>query len=136
MAGSLLLTRNNDFIGKEGFQGLKVWQKNKQLATQVYKITDNGIFRTNCRLKDIIRRSSVSTPSIIAESDERDTDKEAMRHLYIAKGSAIELLTRLIIAYKINYLNEVASKKLEEKFLKIPGMLSKLISVCSKTFNR
>lgn len=123
-------------MGKEGFQGLKVWQKSKDLAVQVYKMTDHGMFRTDYGLRDQIRRSSVSIPSNIAEGDERDTDKEAVRHLYIAKGSAAELLTQLIIAYEINYLNETAFKELEEKCLEISGMLSKLISARSKTFSR
>jgi len=64
----------------------------QDLAVQVYKITDHGMFRTDYGLRDQIRRSGVSIPSNIAEGDERDTDKEAVRHLYIAKGSAAETL--------------------------------------------
>lgn len=121
-------------MGRDGFQGLKVWQKSKDLAVQIYKITEQGMFGKDYGLRDQVRRSSVSIPSNIAEGDERDTDKEAVRHLYIAKGSAAELLTQLIIAHEVNYINETTFKELEEKCLEISGMLSRLISARSKTF--
>ena len=121
-------------MGRDGFQGLKVWQKSKDLAVQIYKITEQGMFGKDYGLRDQVRRSSVSIPSNIAEGDERDTDKEAVRHLYIAKGSAAELLTQLIIAHEVNYIDETTFKELEEKCLEISGMLSRLISARSKTY--
>ncbi len=122
-------------MGRDGFQGLKVWQKSKDLAVQIYKITEQGMFGKDYGLRDQVRRSSVSIPSNIAEGDERDTDKEAVRYLYIAKGSAAELLTQLIIAHEVNYIDETTFKELEEKCLEISGMLSRLIAARSKTFN-
>jgi len=122
-------------MGRDGFQGLKVWQKSKDLAVQIYKITGQGMFGKDYGLRDQVRRSSVSIPSNIAEGDERDTDKEAVRYLYIAKGSAAELLTQLIIAHEINHIDETTFKELEKKCLEISGMLSRLISARSKTFN-
>ncbi len=121
-------------MGRDGFQGLKVWQKSKDLAVQIYKITEQGMFGKDYGLRDQVRRSSVSIPSNIAEGDERDTDKEAARHLYIAKGSAAELLTQLIIAHEVNYIDETTFKALEETCLEISGMLSRLISALSKTY--
>jgi len=47
-----------------------------------------------------IRRAAVSIPSNIAEGDERDTDKDAVRFLYIAKGSLAEVRTQAQIAYE------------------------------------
>lgn len=46
-----------------------------------------------------IRRAVVSIPSNIAEGDERETDKEAVRYFYIAKGSSAEVLTQATIYY-------------------------------------
>jgi four helix bundle protein len=45
-------------------------------------------------------------PSNIAEGDERNTDKDAVRFLYIAKGSLAELRTQMDIALGINYISE------------------------------
>ena len=55
---------------------LLVWQKARELAIDVYKITTHGNFKRDYGLIDQIRRSSVSVPSNIAEGDERDTDKD------------------------------------------------------------
>jgi len=107
----------------------------KELAVHVYKITDDGRFKADFALRDQIRRSSISIPSNIAEGDERDTDKEAVRHLYIAKGSAAELLTQLMIAHEIGYIDEPTFMKLEERCVAISSMLSKLISARFKTFS-
>lgn len=62
-------------MGRDGFEDLKVWQKSKDLAVQIYKITEQGMFGKDYGLRDQVRRSSVSIPGNIAESDERDTDK-------------------------------------------------------------
>lgn len=123
-------------MGKEGFQGLKVWQRGKELAVEIHKATEEGSLGKDYGLRDQIRRSSISIPSNIAEGDERETDKEAVRHFYIAKGSAAELLTQLTIAHEVGYVDEPTFKAFEERCLEISGMLSKLIAARSKTFRR
>ena len=84
-------------MGK-GFEELKVWQKAKDLAVLIYKITSDGKLSKDFGLRDQIRRSAVSIASNIAEGDERETDKESVRFFYIAKGSLAELRTQLMIA--------------------------------------
>jgi four helix bundle protein len=48
------------------FKKLNVWQKAKDLAVSVYKLTGSGNFVKDFGLKDQLRRSSVSIPSNIA----------------------------------------------------------------------
>lgn len=122
-------------MGKGGFKELKVWQKSKDLAVYVYKMTNSGKFGHDYSLRDQIRRAVVSIPSNIAEGDERETDKEAVRYFYIAKGSSAEALTQAIIAFEIGYIQEETFKEIENKCTEISGMLSKLITARSKTFN-
>jgi hypothetical protein len=50
------------------------------------KVTDFEPFKKDHGLRDQIRRAAVFVASNIAEGDERDTDREAVRFLYIAKG--------------------------------------------------
>jgi len=90
-----------------GFQELKVWQLGKELAVAIYKITNEKKFKADFGLTDQIRRAAVSIPSNIAEGDERGSNKDAVRFLYIAKGSLAELRTQrtqLIIANEIVYI--------------------------------
>jgi four helix bundle protein len=48
------------------FRKLNVWQRAKDLAVNVYKLTDSGQLNKDFGLKDQIRRSAVSIPSNIA----------------------------------------------------------------------
>jgi four helix bundle protein len=52
------------------FMSLKVWQRSKDLAVYIYRITAKGKFSKDFGLRDQIRRAAVSIPSNIAEGDE------------------------------------------------------------------
>jgi four helix bundle protein len=121
-------------MGKDGFKELKVWQRSKDLSVYIYKITNSGSFGKDYSLRDQIRRATVSIPSNIAEGDERETDKEAVRYFYIAKGSSAEVLTQAIIAFEIGYIKKETFEEIEQRCKEISGMLFKLISARSKTF--
>ncbi|MBE9546216.1 MAG: four helix bundle protein [Proteobacteria bacterium] len=118
-------------MGKEGFKGLRVWQKGKGLAIYIYQVTSSGNFVKDYGLRDQIRRAAVSIPSNIAEGDELKTDKQAVRHFYMAKGSSAEVLTQAIIASEIGYIDKTTFEEIENRCVEISRMLSKLISVRS-----
>ncbi|HOD36093.1 MAG TPA: four helix bundle protein [Syntrophales bacterium] len=118
-------------MGKEGFKELRVWQKGKDLAVFLYGITHTGLFSKDQALRDQMRRAALSIPSNIAEGDQLDTDKQAVRHFYFAKGSAAELLSHAIIALEIGYIDQKTFKVVETRCLEISGMLSKLIKIRS-----
>jgi four helix bundle protein len=80
------------------YRKLIVWQKAKSLAIEVYRVTEAGPISRDYGLRDQMRRAAVSVPSNIAEGDERGGDREAVRYLFIAKGSLAELRTQLEIA--------------------------------------
>jgi four helix bundle protein len=114
-------------MGNKGFRELKVWQKGKDLAVEIYKLTNEGNFAKDFGLKDQIRRSVVSISSNIAEGDERDTDKESVRFLFIAKGSLAELSTQLQIASEIGYLDLKVYNDIEKRLAELGKMLGSLI---------
>jgi four helix bundle protein len=110
------------------YENLKVWHKAIELAASIYELTaENKFFQKDFGLRDQMRRSSVSISSNISEGDELGTDKQAVRQFFIAKGSAAELYTQIIISGKIGYLkgDEVESLSMECKG--ISGMLTNLI---------
>lgn len=109
------------------YRNLLVWQKAKALAVSVYKVTDTGLLSRDFGLRDQMRRAAVSVPSNIAEGDERDSDKEAVRFLYIAKGSLAELRTQLEIAKETGRLAEAEYQSLEAHCGEIGRMLGALI---------
>ncbi len=113
------------------FENLKVWQRAKDLAIFIYKLTAHGKFNKDFGLRDQIRRAAVSVPSNIAEGDELGTDKQAVRHFYIAKGSSAEILTQAIISQEIGYITKEEYGHVEEECKAVSGMLAKLIKARS-----
>ncbi len=88
------------------FEDLRVWQRAKELAVFIYKLTAHGKFNKDFGLRDQIRRAAISVPSNIAEGDELGTDKQAVHYFYIAKGSSAEILTQAIISKEIRYISK------------------------------
>ena len=117
------------------FQELKVWQKAKYLAVYLYKLTMKGTFAKDFGLRDQIRRAAVSIPSNIAEGDELDTNRQAVKFFYIAKGSSAEVLTQAIIALEIGYIDKEKFRHIEKECKAISGMLTRLIQARSKGIN-
>ncbi len=114
------------------FRELKVWQRAKDFAVYIYKLTGSGAFLKDYGLRDQIRRAAVSIPSNIAEGDDSGTDKQSIKYFYIAKGSCAEALTQAIIAYEIQYINKTDFEYTQNECQGISGMLTKLIQSRSK----
>ncbi len=94
---------------------------------EIYRLTAHGNFNKDYGLKDQICRAAVSIPSNIAEGDELDTDNQSIKHFYIAKGSAAEVLTQAIIAHEISYISQQQRNHIEQECKSIAGMLTRLI---------
>ena len=99
-----------------GFKSLLVWQKAQHLSVRVYQVTRADAFSREFSLVDQMRRAAVSIASNIAEGDERDTDKDAVRFFFIAKGSTAELRSQLDLATKVNLLPNLEFGELEFVF--------------------
>jgi four helix bundle protein len=64
------------------------------------------------------------------------TDKLAIRHFFISKGSTAELITQLIIANEIGYIDDITKIRLVDECDKISAMLAKLIKVRMSNVSR
>lgn len=112
-----------------GFKQLKVWQEAKDLAIAVYHLSQSSELAKDFGLRDQICRSAVSVPSNIAEGDERDSNKDGVRFLFIAKGSLAELQTQLEIAAAVGLIDKTKQAQLERDCQKTGKMLGALIKV-------
>ncbi|MGB8657600.1 MAG: four helix bundle protein [Candidatus Zixiibacteriota bacterium] len=74
-----------------------------------------------------IRKSAVSISSNIAEGFERGSRKEFVQFLYIAKGSAGELRSQLVIADELGYIDEKIAKDLRTEVIQTSEQLGALI---------
>ena len=106
---------------------LLVWQKSIDLVTAMYKLTNGFPSNEIYGLTSQLRRASVSIPSNIAEGVARNSDKEFVRFLYIARASAAEVDTQLIISENLGYI-KLEKIKLKEELQGISKMLTALIN--------
>lgn len=109
------------------YKSLKVWQKSKNLAVDIYMLTSNSKFVSDHGLREQLQRSAVSIPSNIAEGNDRESEKELVRYLHISKGSLSELQTQLEIAKEIGYIDEEKYLEISIKCIEISKMLGGLI---------
>ena len=83
-----------------------VWQNSLKLVKQIYNLTGKFPLEEKFGLANQIQRAAVSIPSNIAEGYGRNSNKEMIRFLSIAKGSLYEVETQLYIAIDLKYLSE------------------------------
>ncbi|HKK04481.1 MAG TPA: four helix bundle protein [Gammaproteobacteria bacterium] len=108
----------------DAFENLDVWKRSSRLCVDLYQAL------RRCRdrgFKDQITRAALSVPSNIAEGCERDSNKEYIRFLRIAKGSCGELRTQLYIGAEIGYLSRTVMKTMVSEARDINRMLHGLI---------
>lgn len=108
------------------FKDLTVWQKAMELVAEVYLLVKKLPKEELFALSDQIRRSSISIPSNIAEGQARNSVKEFIHFLAIAKGSKAELETQLLLCVKINYLNNTEIENAINLIQEIGKMLNAL----------
>lgn len=107
-------------------ENLEVWKKSIALSMQVYNETADFPVEERFGLTSQIRRSAVSIASNIAEGAGRATDKDFMNFLSIARGSALELKTQIIIANGIGILSVSNKQNFIDKNDEVTRMLSGL----------
>lgn len=69
----------------------------------------------------------MSVPSNIAEGDERGTNKESLRFLFIARVSLGELETQLWIGHDLGWIESEDYRRISEKMVAVARLLGGLI---------
>ncbi len=113
------------------FEEINSWKIAREFNKRIYEITDGPIFKKDYDLVRQIRRASISISSNIAEGFERNTDKEFIYFLYVAKASAGEVRSQIYLALDLKYISD---KEFEELFDNVSN-ISKLISGFIKYLN-
>ena len=113
----------------QSFEDLEVWQRGCRLAVNVFKIFASC---GNFTMQDQVQRASLSVPSNVAEGYERNSNKEFVRFLNIAKGSCGELRTQLYISRKLEFLKKADFDHLIGESKEISAMLHGLSRAVSK----
>jgi four helix bundle protein len=89
------------------FEEMEVYQKALAFGAKMYRLTlINPQISKDYGLKDQLQRAALSISNNIAESFERETKKELIRFLYVAKGSAGECRNMFNFLRQLNYIDE------------------------------
>ena len=80
------------------FKQLRIWQLGIDISLRCFRLTSNFPTDERYSLGNQIRRSAYSIPSNIAEGSSRSSQKDHLRFIEIAIGSAFELETQLILS--------------------------------------
>lgn len=108
------------------FKDFFLWQRAMDLVVEVYDLVKKLPKEELFALSDQIRRAVISIPSNIAEGQGRNSSKEFIHFLSIAKGSKAELETQLLLCVRINYLKELEIEKAMSLVEEVGKMLHSL----------
>jgi len=104
---------------------LDVWKRASRLSVEIYRYFKES---RDFSFKDQITRSSLSIGSNIAEGMEKESLKENIRFIEIAKGSIAELITQIYIGIEIDYIERDAGLKWVQEANELLKMLKGLQS--------
>jgi len=109
----------------KSFKDLIVWQKSRDLAVAIYKLTENFPKSELYGLTSQMRRAVISISSNIAESYHRFHLKEKQQFLAIAFGSGSELESQIEISKVL--FQDLNYKKTEELLSEVMKILNNFL---------
>ena len=110
------------------YEELEVYKKAHNFVLETYRVTKTFPKEERYRLIDQLIRSAYSIPSNIAEGNCRNTTKDYINFLYMARGSANEIKYFLLLSKDLKYINEETYSELKNKIEVIIKLLNGLIN--------
>jgi four helix bundle protein len=108
----------------KNFKDLDVWQRAARLSAEIFQETKD------CReygFRDQVTRSGLSIPSNIAEGTARRSDRESVQFLSVARGSAAELASQVMIGMEAGLVSRDVGQRWLQELRDIQAMLVGLI---------
>ena len=96
------------------------------LTREIYRLTDGFPKKEEYRLTSQMIRAAISIPANIAEGNARGTRRDYAHFISIARGSAAELETLLLLAKGLAYVREEALSPVIRETEKVSHMLNGL----------
>jgi four helix bundle protein len=94
----------------ERFEDLPVWKAASDLGIRVFRFGEKLPLRRHRSLRDQIERAALSVSNNIAEGFERGTTNELLAFLYIARGSAGETRSMLLMMEQMEGFSDLKSE--------------------------
>jgi four helix bundle protein len=110
----------------KSYQDLIVWQKGMDLVESVYRVTRVFPKEEMFGLTSQVRRAAVSVPSNLAEGQGRQTTRDFMNFISIARGSLQEMETQILIASRLQYIIATQTNEITDMVAEVGRLLSGL----------
>ncbi len=106
---------------------IQAWKLADDLTVAVYEQTRGFPREEIYGLTNQLRRAAYSVPGNIAEGSARQTQKDYLHFLYIARGSLTEVQYFIHLAHRIAYLPDkqyqVLSEQVKATFARLHGLI-------------
>ncbi|NNE98977.1 MAG: four helix bundle protein [Pyrinomonadaceae bacterium] len=109
------------------FEDIDAWKKARILTKEIYLMTSTTGFSRDFRLRDQIRRSTVSISANIAEGQGRRSDREFANFVNIALGSLAETKSHQYMALDLKFINQ---KQFQEIYGKLDEVGRMTFGLC------
>lgn len=96
------------------YRDLEVWREGIAITKRTYKLCRTLPSDERFALISQMQRAAASVPANIAEGWARDSTKEYLRHLSIARGSLAELETFFVLCVELEYAAQERLKPLQD----------------------
>src|SRR5438309_11559215 len=106
---------------------IEAWRLADDLTVSVYKRTRSFPKEEMYGLTSQLRRASYSVPANIVEGASRESKKDYLHFLYIARGSLSETQYFIHLARRLNYLTEADADDLQSALKRAFGCLHALV---------
>ena len=114
----------------KSYRELEVWQLAMSLAEDVYGILKDLPNEERFALSNQLRRAVISVPSNIAEGFGRDSTKDFLHFIAMARGSLYEVMTQMELAVRLDYVPE------QEGFLEKAERVGMMLNALSVRLRR
>ena len=112
------------------YKDLLIWKKGIDIVCMTYKLVSSFPKDELYALSSQIKRSSVSIPSNIAEGYGRQSTQSYIQFIKIARGSLCELETQLLVASKLDFIND------EKLFLELSNQITEESKMINSFINK
>lgn len=111
----------------KGFKDLIAWQKGMERVEEVYRLSAGFPRHEQFGLTAQVRRAAVSIPSNVAEGYGRPGKADYVRFLDIARGSANEVETQLLLAERLRFVPPERSRQAMQLVNEVQRVLKGLV---------
>lgn len=109
------------------FEDLKVWKDAIQIGLKIYQLVENDQLVRDYRAKDQLVGAAISISNNIAEGFEYNSNRQLIKYLGIAKGSAGELRSQLYLLQKAGKISLDVYEEFYSQLIEISSELKGFI---------